>query len=135
MKKVLFFTIIIVIAFTSCKKDKHESKEGITNRWTYIKYETIWEVNNEVRDSYLDYFDETDYLEIYDDGTYKDVVDGGIDSGRWELRNEGKTFVTDPGKSYEIEYEVRTLTGSSLVLYDVRISGINKYKNTTTLKK
>jgi hypothetical protein len=121
MKKLLFFALVSVLFFASCKKD---NASGLVGKWTIDKIEFKEYTNNQLTGTFeMPGGGQT--IEFKSNGK---VVHPSL--GEVDYKIQGNKVIVDGEES-----EIRNLTSNSVILYSVEIDGADKTETTAYLKK
>lgn len=137
-QKLLRFLLtfsILVLAFTSCKKDDDEgsTKDRLIGKWTIIKIDYNDFVGG-TPDPYTETADPGSYLQLNADGSLEAVTDDTY-TGTWVV-NDNKVTINENGNpDGPTTFDIKKLTGSELQLYSKEIDGADYYETTIFMTK
>ena len=133
MKKIIHsFLIITLIAFlfSACKKKD-------VKLTTAEKVQGTWQLQTDIYHEFVSGVDHSDTttalnatLEFSNDGKVYSVYQGQKDTTTYTLSGDTQIII-----DLDQTYEIKTLTSSSLVLYNKEIQGADYYEETISLKK
>ncbi|MBB5439409.1 hypothetical protein HDC92_003102 [Pedobacter sp. AK017] len=132
----ILIALITISTISSCKKDE-KANSLIVGKWFFEKIDYV-----EFEDGQKTTSTETggpgDFFQFDADGKFSGSTwSNKIEVSTWELINN-KMLKVKPNSEIdwpEAGMEIKTLTSSSLVLYEKTIEGNNYYETTVYLKK
>lgn len=124
----LFILLIMIAAFTGCKKDEEDQqRKDIVGKW-FVKKTVEKEIVNGVtisEDTDTD-FGTDYYFEFTSDGKMIENIDGDQYPGTYQVKDNNHVAITFQGEESH-DFEIRKLNSSEMVLYVEDEDGPNAY--------
>ena len=139
MKKTMFILLAGAALYASCSKDKNSptpgGQAGLAGKWTQLSTHATGTIGGEPFDTTI-LADAGDYLDFRNDGHVYSRSQGQLDTSAYKVENNSKIVFTDPEEPTQTDtIQIKSLSNSSLVLFQKHIEGADLTEATLTLKR